>query len=192
MTPWDGNTSWHGLSWEGFRQHHLFSMWPSVQRRDYDGLEAAFRKDCLTYAGEEAALAIDELPFHRYQSALAAGLQQAISASARHSDATSIYLRIRPRGSWEGNYHVSNESIREPFEPYETFSYRGPLQEFKAPSFPEAGEVRDRFSEQKPLDPGGVLHYLIARTVAAVGRCVSQITAPLPIFFSCNDAVFRM
>lgn len=192
ITPWAGNTSWQGLSWEGLRQQHLFSMWQYVRRRDYDGLEAAFRRDCCKYAGESAAEAIDALPFHRYQSALELGLRQAITASGRHTDAASIYLRIRPDLEWNGEYHVSNESVSEPFEPRKEDSYSGSLSEIEAPLFPEAAEVRDGFSEQKPLDPGGVLHYLIARTVAAFGRCVSKNEAPVPVIFSCVDAAFRM
>ncbi len=192
ISPWQGNTSWKGLSWDGLRQQHLFSMWQYVRRRDYEGLEAAFRKDCCKYAGEAAAKAIDDLLFHRYQTALAAGLQEAIGASARHSDATSIYLRIRPDLQWDGEYHVSTQSMKEPFEPHQESSYGGPLEEHEAPSFPEAAEVRARFSERKPLDPGGALHYLLARTVAAFGRCVSQNEVPVPVFFSCMYAVFRM
>jgi uncharacterized protein (TIGR02996 family) len=191
-TPWFGNNSWESFSWAGLQQQHLFSMWQYVRRRDYDGLEAAFRKDCCRYASEAAAIAVDDLPFHRYQTALSAGLQQAVTTSTQHSDATSIYLRIRPDLRWEGKYHVSNETGQEPFEPHEERWYCGPLAEHGAPSFPEAAEVRTRFSERRQLDPGGVLHYLLARTVAAFGRCVSQNGVRVPVFISCMDAVFRM
>jgi uncharacterized protein (TIGR02996 family) len=192
LSPWDGNTSWRGLSWEGLRERHLFSMWPYVRRKDYDGLEAAFRKDCCRYAGESAARAVDDLPFQRYQGELARGLGQAVAASARHSDATSIYLRIRPDLQWSGEYHVTRDRVQEPFEPHSSYSYSGPLGIFTPSSFPEAGQVRDRFAERKLLDPGGVLHYLLARTVAAFGRCVSRTAGPLPILFDCMYAVFRM
>jgi uncharacterized protein (TIGR02996 family) len=192
ISPWDGNASWKGLSWEGLRQHHRFSMWPYIRQRDYDGLETAFRKDCCQHAGEAAARAIDDLPFSRYQTALAAGLQQAITAIGQHPDATSIYLRIRPDIQWEGKYHVSFQDVAEPFEPYEEYSYSGPLAEFEGPSFPEAAEVHSQFPRRGPLDPGGALHYLLARTVAAFGRCVAQHEVPVPVFFSCMYAVFRM
>ncbi|HEY8504323.1 MAG TPA: hypothetical protein VIL46_07050, partial [Gemmataceae bacterium] len=191
ITLWDGNASWQGLSWDGLRRQHLFSMWPYVRRRDYDGLEAAYRADCRKYAGDAAAEAIDVLPFHRYQQELAPGLSQAIEAVEGRPEATSIYLRIRPDLRWDGEYHVSGEPVPEPFEPHEDYGFSRALC-FGAPSFPEAAEVRDRFPERKPLDPGSVLHYLLARTVAAFGRCVARSEPPVPVFFSCGYAVFRM
>ncbi len=191
ITPWDGDSCWRGLSWDGLRQQHLFSMWPCVQRRDYDGLEAAFRVDCCKYAGEEAAAAVDAVPFPRYEMELEAGLKQAVAASGSPG-AASVYLRIRPDLQWNGEYHVSREPLREPFSPYETYSYAGPLAKFKAPSLPEAAGVRDRHPARGLLDPGGVYHYLLARTVAAFGRSVARSAATVPIFFSCMYAVFRM
>jgi uncharacterized protein (TIGR02996 family) len=83
ITPWDGNASWKGLSWAGLRRQHLFSMWPYIQRRDYAALEAAFRADCCKYASEEAALAVDAVPFDRYRKELQPGLRQAIAASGQ-------------------------------------------------------------------------------------------------------------
>src|SRR5262249_45254570 len=150
-------------------------------RRDYDGLEAAFRADCCKYAGEEAAGAVDALQFDRYQEELHAGLKRAIAASGRHRGATSIYLRIRPDLRWKGEYHVSGEPVREPFSPYASYSYGGPLGRYEAPAFPEAAEVRDHYPASGPLDPGGVQHFLLARTVAAFGRCVARSGAPVPV-----------
>jgi uncharacterized protein (TIGR02996 family) len=191
-TRWFEAASSQGLSWAGLRRQHLFSMWSNIRRRDYDGLESAFRADCCRYAGATAAEAIDALPFARYQTELATGLNQAIEATSRFPDATAIYLRIRTDIQWRGEYHVSNARSQEPFEPHEEYSYTGPLAQFGAPSFPEAAEVRTRFSVTKPLDPGGASHYLLARTVAAFGRCVARRRTPVPVFFSCIHAVFRM
>jgi uncharacterized protein (TIGR02996 family) len=192
VSPWDSNSCWRGLSWAGLRQQHLFSMWPYVQRRDHDGLEAAFRADCCKYAGEEAAAAIDALPFGRYQKDLQAGLRQAIAASGQEEAATSIYLRIRPDLQWNGEYHVSREPVSEPFSPHECYSYTGPLVRYDGASFPAAATVRSRYPVRGPLDPGGAMHYLLARTVAAFGRCVARKKAPVPVFFDCMEAVFRM
>ena len=131
------------------------------------------------------------MPFDRYQRDLEDGLRSAIRASLRRR-ATSIYFRMRPDLEWTGAYHVSGEALKEPFVPHDEYSYEGPLTEFGAPSFPEAAEVRDHHSAASPLDPGGTLHYLIARTVAAFGRCLERNMSPVPVLFSCIDAVFRM
>jgi uncharacterized protein (TIGR02996 family) len=191
VTPHDGTTCWHGLSWHSLGQQHLFSVWPYVQRRDYDGLEAAFRADCCKYAGDEAADAIDALLFNHYQKMLGDRLKQAIDG-ARQEGVTSIYLRIRPDLNWNGEYHLSTEPVPEPFTPHACYSYRGALRESKAPSFPEAGQLRDKYPKRNLLDPGGAYHYLLARTVAAFGRAIGRSKSPVPIFFDCVDAVFRM
>jgi hypothetical protein len=192
LSPYTGTASWRGLSWDGLRRQHLFSMWPFVRRGDFDGLEAAFRKDCCKYAGEAAAEAADALPFDRYQAALAAGLARAVEMSAPHGGPESIFLRVRPDLNWDAAYHVTNEAPREPFEPHESGSYNSPLESVAAPPFPEAAAVRDRFPAKQPTDPGGLHHYLIARTVAALGRCVVRASPPVPVFFDCVGAVFRM
>jgi hypothetical protein len=167
-------------------------MWPYIQRRDYDGLESAFRADCCKCAGEEAAAAIDALPFSRYQMGLQAGLKRAIVASGQREGATSIYLSVRPDFQWGGTYHVSGEAVSEPFSPYERYSHSGSLVYYEAPSFPGAAQVRKRYPASGPLDPGGTQHYLLARTVAAFGRCLARNKAPVPVFFDCMYAVFRM
>jgi uncharacterized protein (TIGR02996 family) len=191
ISPYDGNAYWQGLSWSGLRQAHLFAMWSFVQKKDYDGLEAAYRADCVKFAGQAAAKAVDALPFEKYQKSLAAGLKQAITSSSRRA-ARAIYLRIRPDLQWDGEYHVCGEPLEEPFEPREEYSYTGPLREFKGPSFKEAAEVRQKYHATKPLDPGAAQHYLLARTVAAFGRCLAKHKAPVPVFFSCMYALFRM
>jgi uncharacterized protein (TIGR02996 family) len=191
ITPYDGNAGWKGQSWDEFHRRHLFGMWPFVQKRDYGGLEEAYRADCVKHAGEAAAKAVDDLPFNRYQTALTTGLKRAI-AGCDAENATAIYLRIRPDIQWDGKYHVSNAVVANAFEPHEEYSYSGPVTEFDAPSFPEAAGVRDEYRDRKPLDPGGVRHYLLARTVAAFGRCLARNKAPVPVYFSCMYAVFRM
>src|SRR5262249_28319589 len=108
-------------------RQHLFSMWPYVQRRDYDALEAAFREDCRKHAGDAGVKASDELPFARYREALAAGLRQAAASCAVHGDARSIYLRIRPDLEWGGHFHVSDVPAPEPFKPHDEYSYGGQL-----------------------------------------------------------------
>jgi hypothetical protein len=192
VDPWNSELCWRGLSWDGLRRQHLFSMWPYIQRRDYDGLEAAFRADCRRHAGEAATAAVDALPFDRYEKDLQAGLKRAVTASGRRNEAKAIYLRIRPDLQWDGSFHVSGEQEKKSFTPREEHSYSGPLAEETAPSFPKAASVRESYPATGPLDPGGVQHYLLARTVAAFGRCVARTEVPVPVFFSCMYAVFRM
>jgi uncharacterized protein (TIGR02996 family) len=187
---WGGVLTWRGQSWAGLRQRHLFAMWPYVQRGDLDALEAAYREDCRKFAGEEAAAAIDAVPFGRWERELRPGLQQAIATAGQESAATSIFLRLRTDIRWWGEYHVSGEALREPFVPYSSGGYSGPLASFGSPELPEAGRVDRRLLG--PLDPGGAAHYLLARTVAAFARCVRTMPSPVPVFLDLMSAVFRM
>jgi hypothetical protein len=52
ITPWDGNASWKGQSWDGRKEQVILSMWSFIQRRAYAELEAAYRLQCEQYAGE--------------------------------------------------------------------------------------------------------------------------------------------
>jgi hypothetical protein len=183
--------TWRGQSWEGLRQRHLFAMWPYVQRGDFDALEAAYREDCRKFAGAEAAAAIDAVPFGRWERELRSGLLQAISAAVQDAAATSVFLRLRTDLGWSGEYHVSGVEQCEPFAPYSSGSYIGPLASFKAPALPEAGQARQQYQPTGPLDPGGAAHYLLARTVAAFGRCVGT-SSPVPVFIDFISAAFRM
>jgi hypothetical protein len=167
-------------------------MWPYVQRGDFDGLEAAYREDCRKWAGDEATAAIDAVPFERWERELLPGLRQAVAAAGQEPATSSVFLRLRTDLGWRGEYHVSRETPPEPFEPYSSGGYTGPVASFQAPALPEAGQARQSFPAQGPLDPGGAGHYLLARTVAAFGRCVRATPSPLPVLIDFNAAVFRM
>ncbi len=191
--PWNSDrASWRGQSWGRLTQRHLFAMWPWVKNGRYDELETAYRKDCVTFAGEAAAVAVDALPFAAYATRLADAFRPALEAAGNHPECQSLWLRIRPDLNWNGKVHLSRESVPAPFEPREEGSYSGPLVEFEAGTFPEAGDLRRQHPDQAVLDPGSVLHYLLARTIAAFGRVVRAANPPRPVFFSCMYAVFRM
>ena len=145
----------------------------------------------MRYAGAVAADAVDAISFANYERELAEGLDRALGAVTDNSNA--VYLRIRPDLRWDGEFHVTTDThVTGPFAPHEEYSHSGPIHECAGPALPEAAEARRTLRTDDPLDPSGTEHYLLARTVAAFGRCVARRNPPIAVFFSCMYAVFRM
>ena len=193
FAPWEGNASWQGFSWKGMKEQHLFSMWPQIQQRDYPQLEACFRRECVQHAGPAAAEAIDELPFAAYEQQLADVWRQVVARAPQVHEANSICLRVRMSREWRGNFDLGQMNLTPNFSPQSEYSHHTPAEQIPAPAFPAAAELRSAaLARQGRLDPGGVEHYLLARTIAAFGRVLQRQPAPLPAFFSCVEALFWM
>ncbi|HEY1065457.1 MAG TPA: TIGR02996 domain-containing protein [Pirellulales bacterium] len=192
ISPWEEDTCWRGFSWTGLSQQHLFSMWPYVQSRDYEGLESAIRKDCCRFESTEAAAGIDCLPYAAYEHELSNGLRRAMAAVVELTGAGAIYLRVQADSHWSSEFLVARDAPREPFSVHDASPYVRSLAVFRGPTFPEAARLHELYALRGPLDPGGASHYLLARLIAAFGRCVSQTDALVPVYFSCRHAVFRM
>lgn len=193
FAPWEGNASWQGFSWKEMKEQHLFSMWPQIQQRDYPQLEAGFRRECVQHAGPAAAQAIDELPFADYEQQLADVWRQVVARAPQVREANSICLRVRMSREWRGNFDLGQMNLSPNFSPQSEYSHHTPAEQIPAPAFPAAAELHSAaLARQGRLDPGGVEHYLLARTIAAFGRVLQRQPAPLPAFFSCVEALFRM
>ena len=187
--PYFDTVSWKGISWKDLRRQHLFAMWPLIEKKDYGGLEAAYRADCRKYAGEEAAQAIEALPFKEYENKLEDGLKKAI-ARGRDRGVTSIFFRFSGGDAWYSEYHVSGQTIEEKFEPHDEHAYAGPMVKIDGPQFLAAAALSEKYELRSVLDPDSADHFLLARTIAAFGRCVAKHKSPVPIFFSNHRAVF--
>jgi uncharacterized protein (TIGR02996 family) len=189
VDPWNGGV-WSGHTWEDLRRRHLQGMNPYLQARDYAGLEAAYREECRKFAGEEPVAMIDALPFGKFESDLAPGLREAAAAIG---EAKALYLEVEAYQTLKGRYRLTGEDPGDRLEPYETyFGLRNPLGEFSGAEM--AGvETLVRWQAQTALDPGAVAHYLMARTLAAFGRCLRrQPVVPIPVLLRWSRVVFRM
>jgi hypothetical protein len=161
-----------------------------VRAQDYAALEAEYRQLCLKLAGEQVTKQIDELPFDRYEQKLHKSLKQAIARLASEQG-RSLFFRLTPHIKWEGKFHVRAEAPNIT-EPREEFSYERPLAAISGPSLSAAAAVYARQPLFSGTQPSGAALYLIARTVAAFGRCLSEFSITVPVYFSCVYAVFRM
>lgn len=186
----EGSTCWRGLTWQDRPRRLLYAMNRFVRAQDYAALEAAYRELCLNLTGEQLTKQIDELPFGRYEKELHKGFKQAVARLAS-TRGRSLFLRLRPDIEWEGKFHIQAKDPKIT-EPREEFGYEGPVAEVSGPRFPEAAAVY----AQQPLfsgtQPSGPALYVFARTVASFGRCLSEFSTAVPIYFSCMYAVFWM
>jgi uncharacterized protein (TIGR02996 family) len=191
ISPWDGNTCWRGLTWRDRPRRLLFGMNRFVRAGDYTGLEAEYRRQCAKLAGDRLTAEIDELPFNRYKEELHEGFQRAV-ANLSENRGRAIFLRLRPDIRWKGEFHVQARDYPKMEEPHEEPSYEGPVAEFPGPGFPEAARIYTQYPLYAGIQPSGPALYLLARTIAAFGRCLSLYDVPAPVYFSCMYVVFWM
>jgi hypothetical protein len=192
IDPFMRNTSWQGFTWKEPRIRPLRAMNRSVRARDYAGLEVEYRRLCQALAGAEVRAEIDCLPFDVYEEKLHKGVRKVLNVLPKQAG-KAIFLRVRPDLDWMGEFHVqANDLAATEDEVPEEFSYEGPIAGFEGPDFPEAGEIYQRFPLHSGTRPSGPALFLMARTIAAFGRCLATYDLPVPVYFSCTDAVFCM
>ncbi len=191
IDPYSRNTRWQGLTWKERQSRPLRAMNRWVRARDYAGLEDSYRRSCQDLAGAEARAEIDCLPFDAYEQKLHKGFQRALGALTE-SRGRAIYLRIRPDIDWMGEFDIQENDDSAPTgdEVPDEGSYEMPVAGFKAPDFPEAAQIYQRHPLHSDTRPSGPALYLLARTVAACGRCLTKYEIPVPVYFSCWYAVF--
>jgi uncharacterized protein (TIGR02996 family) len=192
IDPYYRNTSWHGLTWKERRSRPLRAMNRLIRAKDYVGLENEYRRLCQVLVSAEIRAEIDCLPFDVYKEKLHEGVQKVLDVLPKKRG-KAIYLRIRPDLEWMGEFHVqaNDLAVTEDEVPAE-FSYEGPIAEIKGPDFPEAAQIYKRHPLQAGTRPSGPALYLLARTIAAYGRCLAEHDLPTPVYFSCMYAVFCM
>ncbi|AGA28644.1 TIGR02996 domain-containing protein [Singulisphaera acidiphila] len=186
------NTSWQGLTWKERRSRPLRVMNPWVRAKDYAGLENEYRRLCQALAGAEIRAEIDCLPFDVYEEKLHKRVQKVLGVLPKKRG-KAISLRISPDFEWRGEFHVqANDLAVTEDEVPEEISYEGPIVQIKGPDFPEASQIYQRHPLQAGTRPSGPALYLLARTVAAYGRCLAGHDLPVPVYFGCRHAVFCM
>jgi len=150
---------------------HIAEMKPLIARRDWDGLEASFRKCCEDLAGERQASKIAALDFVSYQRALENSFAKAVQG-AHEAGAKAVYFEYDLDNDWQSNFFLCGEYSPEEAEDEDwACDWKA---EVAGPEFPAASEVYlENNFDQTPVAKGSTL-YLVARTVAACGRCVDK------------------
>jgi hypothetical protein len=191
ISPWDEETCWTGQTWGDRPRLMLFAMNRFVSRQDYAGLEAEYRTLCRMFADDQRTAEIDSLPFAEFQESLDKSLKEAIQV-LKSQRGKCLYLRLRPDlDNWPITFGIHDEDT-EISEPEEEYSYNSPIAEVEGPKFEAAARAYHKQTLFQETEPSGTALYLMARTIAAFGRCLSHNDLTVPVYFSCMYVVFPM
>jgi hypothetical protein len=181
------------LSWAGRRRDLVFAMDRFLRLKHYDGLEAEYRRLCLQLGGNQVTAEIDGLAFDRYEDQLRSGLEKAI-ASVMEFEAREVFLDVSLEPDREGIYLLKKEEDDDVTYPCEKsgWTFRNRPLTFPAPGFPEAARLLAAYPLHASLCPSGPGMYVIARMLAAFGRCVRPYDVPVPVRFCCAHYAFQM
>lgn len=171
---------------------HIALMKPLIARSDWDGLESSYRRCCSNLAGEDQTQKIAALDFASYQAVLEDFFSKAV-ATAQAVNAQALYFEYDLDNDWQSNFFLCGDYNPESAGDDDWACEW--LDEVKGPEFPEAFDVySDNNFDRSPLAKGSTL-YLVARTVAAYGRCSdkhpSDSTA-VCIAFHDQDPIMRL
>jgi hypothetical protein len=143
----------------------LMPFW--IKRGDWPGLDGHFRRFAERTCGAPVADQIAAVDLGDYRRALAEALQHAVSAASSQPAAVIAYLH-RPQEDWTGAFCVYGRAAQAPDGDQRrlgtcTAEVAGPPCTDLARIFLEHGDALNT-----------VALYLIARTVAALGRCLQD------------------
>ena len=145
-----------------------------IAEGDWDGLEKSAQKRCEKLAGKEAAKKIADVDLSDYMEELEEGLKRAYE-EGEDLGALAVYFEYDMENHWNGAYYLCTEYSPEDEEDDDWATSAD--EEIEGPSSPELAGLFVGSFDTNDKDRG-VNGYLIARTVAAFGRCVDALPDP--------------
>lgn len=162
-----------------------------IAEGDWDGLEKAARKRCEKLAGKEAAAKIAEVDLSDYMEDMEEGLKRAYE-EGEDLGAVAIYFEYDMENQWNGAFFLCTEYNPEEEEDDDWATSAD--EEVEGPASPELAELYVSSFDTSEKDRG-INGYLIARTIAAFGRCVDILPDPegaVCIGFHDQESVLRI
>lgn len=145
-----------------------------VAKRNFDGLESIYYNQAREWAGRSLARKIGDVDLIPYQASLSLGLAEAEKSAEEHQ-AKAVYFEYDLDGGWEGRFFVCGRYAPESAKDEDwTDEWAA---EFEGPGIPEFGGFYRDFGFDRTDQAKGCTLYMIARTVAALGRCVDPDSA---------------
>lgn len=147
-------------------------VWLEVD--DFDGLEQRYLRNCRYLAGDEMAAYIRYLDLTDYARALARSYRQALR-TVRLSEAKAVYFEYEPLADWQSTFYLCRDYQPEAAGDDD---WAGDWsRRVEGPSCAAMGQGLMIDGGKRDEDPParGKMAYLIARTVACIGRCVLQM-----------------
>lgn len=147
---------------------HIAQMKSDIARRDWDALERSYRQICVELAGEGQASKIASLDFSSYQDDLSRAFAEAIR-QAKELNAKAVYFEYDLDNDWQANFFLCGEYNQEDLGDDDWACDW--LAVVKAPAFAAASAVYSENHFDRTATARGSTLYLIARTIASLGRC---------------------
>lgn len=165
---------------------HFDSMTQYVDSRDWDLLEIEFGRHARILAGAEMADAISTVDMTAYEASLRVAMAVAFK-KAETAKAKSIYFEYDLDNAWQSNFFICPDySELEAADEDWACDW---VDEVEGPEFGAFGDIYRSTEgfDTTDLDCGTTL-YLVARTVAAFGRCATPyLDSPLALCIAFHD-----
>jgi hypothetical protein len=171
---------------------HFDDMRPFIRRGAWPALEQTFMARCAELAGPLQADRIAKLRFNVYERWLRLALRQAVARPAA-AHARALYFEYNLDSDWAGHFFLCEQYNPESAHDDEWACEW--LDECRGPYFEAASEIFLENNFNETARAKGSTLYLVARTVAAFGRCSDQVPIRPPavcIGFHDQDDVFRV
>jgi hypothetical protein len=148
---------------------HLIAMRDAITRRDWHGLEQTYQTLCASMAGDDAAGRIAALDFASYQRRLCDAFIT-VAERLRKCEVRAIYFEYDLGNDWESNFFLCQQYTPER-ERSDEWACEW-VDECPGPKFEEACTEYMESDVDWTGESPGIPLFLMARTVAAYGRCV--------------------
>lgn len=163
-----------------------------VAKRNYDGLESIYSTQAREWSGRSLARRIGEVDLRTFRSELARGLADAEKSAEEHG-APAIYFEYDVNNGWIGRFFVCRAYA--PVSAGDESWTDEWFEELEGPRIPEFGRFLREYGFDRTDQAKGCTLYMIARTVAALGRCVDPAApgkAALCIGYRSQNPLLRL
>ena len=173
---------------------YIDDMQPFVRNGEWDSLEESYRAVCEKLAGTVQAKKVEALDFPSYENKLRSALSHAAQRLVR-TGTKALYFEYDMDNAWRSGFFLCHT-----YNPQEVGNDEWACEyadDFEGPDFEAAGDVylEDDGTFDETKKAMGTTLYLIARTVAAFGRCVESMefeATAVCLAFHDQDPVVRI
>lgn len=152
--------------------HHIDMMLPYVDKKDWASLEAEYKQCAIGLAGSNMADAISSVDISAYETTLRKKVASAYK-KIEQTSAKAIYFEYDLDNSWKSNFFIC-QAYNHLAAANDDWACDW-VEEVEGPELQAFAELYNSTHgfDTTDLDKGTTL-YLVARTIAAFGRCAEQ------------------
>ena len=178
-----------GASYMDFKEY-VEKIGTFVSSGAWDRLEDEFHKVCVDLAGDDYAKRIEAVDVNEYENEIQASIEHAVD-QGEDLDIAAIYFEYNLDNGWEGVFFLCSDYNSE--EDNDDDWARDWEKKMEGPVIPEFADIYQENNGTQTKEGIGATAYMIARTVAAIGRAIEEIdTGGLAVAVGYKDQDFLM